>query len=286
MSTTQSKESHKSKFSAVHPIYSAFFALQQLTISQHSRLKELQRTIAVSRLDEISQGPLFKVDILKKKKAALYHCERNIAGNFGYADRLLAGRYQFEYFWEKEEIESNGVDCSTSNQPFIYDLVLSTMCSRDESVRYLVGRQFTVQSIKGATQKGHAAMSETTLFGQAQLVLKNWKKALASGAEFLPPDGSLCSGMDSADYFNHVLKEMYHHLNVTTTITAILDDSGDNDDAQPPITGNGLPLAVAGDYKMPESYFFPGFVSFVLFGPYAHDKGNKSILLQTKDWSW
>ncbi len=114
-------------------------------------------------------------------------------------------------------------------------------------------------------------------------MLRNWKKALAYGAEFLLPDGSLRSGTDTADYFNHVLKEMYDHLNVTTTVTAILDDNGDeDDDDQPPtIAMTGLPLA--GDNEMPESYFFPGFVSFVLFGPFAYDEGHKSILLQTKD---
>jgi hypothetical protein len=60
-------------------------------------------------------------------------------------------------------------------------------------------------------------------------VLQNGKKALAYGAEFLHPDGSLRSGMDTADYFNHVLKEMYDHLNVTTTVSAILEDNGDED---------------------------------------------------------
>ena len=68
--------------------------------------------------------------------------------------------------------------------------------------------------------------------------------------------------MESTDNFNHVLKELYHHLNVTTTNTAILDDNGDDDDddAQPPaITVNGLPCAVAGDSKMPGSYIFPFF---------------------------
>ncbi|KAI2504184.1 hypothetical protein MHU86_10298 [Fragilaria crotonensis] len=217
--------------------------------------KELQRTIAVSCLDEISQGPLLKVDILKKKMAKLYHGDRNVVDSLGYADHLLAGRHQFEYLWEKEEISSNGTD-RNSNQPSAYDLVLSTVCSRDESVRYLVGKQFTAQSIKGATQKGHAVISGTTLLGQAQLVLRNWKKALAYGAEFLLPDGSLRSGTDTADYYNHVLKEMYRHLNITTTITAILDDNGDDDDDdQPPIAVNGLPIAIAGDNEMPESYF-------------------------------
>ena len=46
----------------------------------------------------------------------------------------------------------------------------------------------------------------------------------------------------------------------------------------------GLPLD--GDNEMPESYFFPGFVSFVLFGPFAYNEGHKSILLQTKDCSY
>jgi hypothetical protein len=184
----------------------------------------------------------------------LYHGNRNVVDSLGYADHLLAGRHQFEYLWEKEEIPRNVADC-TSNHPSAYDLVLSTLCSRDESVRYLVGKQFTAQSIKGATQKGHAVISGTTLLGQAQLVLRNWKKALAYGAEFLLPDGSLCSGTDTVDYFNHVLKEMYHHLNVTTTVTAILDDNGNEDDNdQPPtIAMTGLPLA--GDNEMPEYYF-------------------------------
>ncbi len=116
-------------------------------------------------------------------------------------------------------------------------------------------------------------------------MLRNWKKALAYGAEFLLPDGSLRSGTDKADYFNHVLKGMYH-LNVTTTVSAILDDNGDeDDDDQPPTKAmTGLPLA--GDNEMPESYFFPGFVSFVLFGPFAYNEGHKSILLQTKDCSY
>jgi hypothetical protein len=70
----------------------------------------------------------------------------------------------------KEEIASNGADCSTRNQPSTYDLVLSTMRSRDESVRYLVGKQFTGQSIRGAAQKWYAAISGTTLLVQAHLV--------------------------------------------------------------------------------------------------------------------
>ena len=206
-------------------------------------------------------------------------------GSLGYADQLLlAGRHQFQYLWDKEEIAFNGAD-STSSQPSAYDLVLSTMCSQDESMRYCIGKQFTAQSIKGATQKGHAVISGTKLLGQAQLVLKNWKKELAFGSEFLLPNGSLRSGIETADYFTHVLKEMYHYLNVTTIITAVVGDNGDegDNDDELPTTSTGLALLVAGDNEMPEEFFFPGFVAFVHFGPFAHEKAYKSILLQTMD---
>ena len=105
------------------------------TLAPSAWQKKLQRTIAVSCLDEISQGPLLKVDVLKKKMTKLYHGNRNVVDSLGYADHLLAGRHQFEYLWEKEEIPRNVADC-TSNHPSAYDLVLSTLCSQDESVRY------------------------------------------------------------------------------------------------------------------------------------------------------
>lgn len=80
----------------------------------------------------------------------------------------------------------------------------------------------------------------------------NWyckieRKHWVFGVEFLLPGGSLHSRMDTAaaDYFNHVLKEMYCHLNLTTTINPIV-------------------------------------VPFVCFGRcFYHDEGNDSILLQT-----
>ena len=67
---------------------------------------------------------------------------------------------------------------------------------------------------------------------------------------------------------------MYHHLNVTTIITAVVDDNGDEDDNDDelPTTSAGLALPVAGDNEMPEAYFFPGFVAFVLFGPFVMKK--------------
>ena len=98
--------------------FKRIFASQQFTISPYSAMppmqdfrgkgtlapsewqKELQQTIAVSCLDEISQGPLLKADnILKKKMAKLYHSNRNIASSLGYANHILKGRHQFEYLY-------------------------------------------------------------------------------------------------------------------------------------------------------------------------------------------
>jgi len=176
------------------------------------------------------KSPLLKVDVLKRK----WRNSIMATGTLWIASdmQIISWRadISLSIHGKTKKFLAMVQTAPVANHPSAYDLVLSTLCFQDESVRYLVGKQFTAQSIKGATQKGHAVISGTTLLGQAQLVLRNWKKALAYGAEFLLPDGSLCYGMDTADYFNHVLKEMYHHLNVTATATAILDDNGDEDD--------------------------------------------------------
>jgi hypothetical protein len=70
------------------------------TLAPSEWQEELQQTIAVSCLDEISQGPLLKVDnILKKKMAKLYHSYSNIAGSLRNANHILEGRHQFEYLY-------------------------------------------------------------------------------------------------------------------------------------------------------------------------------------------
>ena len=64
------------------------------------------------------------------------------------------------------------------------------MVSECSEVRLYAGKQFTLQSIKSSGKTSNSLIKGRTLFNQAQVVLKNWKKALAYGAEFLLPDGS------------------------------------------------------------------------------------------------
>jgi hypothetical protein len=123
------------------------------------------------------KSPLLKVDVLKRK----WRNSIMATGTLWIASdmQIISWRadISLSIHGKTKKFLAMVQTAPVANHPSAYDLVLSTLCFQDESVRYLVGKQFTAQSIKGATQQGHAVISGTTLLAQAQLVMQNWKKA-------------------------------------------------------------------------------------------------------------
>ena len=75
--------------------------------------RELQRTIAVSCMDAISaKHPDMSVKALEKLLFNLYHGNPQVNDSVGYINHLLAGRFQLETMWNKEEIQKQQCDGS------------------------------------------------------------------------------------------------------------------------------------------------------------------------------
>ena len=138
--------------------------------------KEMLRTIAVSCLNKISQGPTLTVNDLKKRIGILFHVDSHVDGSLGYANHFSKGRSQFEDLWTKEDLVVNAA--GNDERQVAHDLVLKDGYSRDFASHLLAGKQFTAQSVKSANQKGNSLIVGRTLLNCAKLVLKTGKKHL------------------------------------------------------------------------------------------------------------
>ena len=67
------------------------------------------------------------------------------------------------------------------------------------------------------------------------------------------------------------------HKQLKTSASTDDPPNDDDDDEDVPV-----PETSGADGEMPEDYFFPGWISFKLFGPFAPEQ-YKSILMMTKD---
>ena len=96
-------------------------------------------------------------------------------------------------------------------------------------------------------------------------VLCNCKLAIGFGKSFLDANGKLPSGCNRQDYFNLVCDKMFQKE--LTTKCNNVKDSADRE--------------IIMSKKRPVDWFFPGFMSFVIFGPLATDESSKSELMMS-----
>jgi hypothetical protein len=279
--------------------------------------KELQRTVAISALDKVNQEGMMSVKGLRDRLYVLYHGDSRVVDSIGFVDHLLNGRCQFKELWDLEDIANTNLQQGTSEtQVAPYTLVLKSSLSRDYQLRYVVGQQFTKHSLKNSSTSGNRLISGTTLLNMGKQTLRNWKKALAFGVEFLNPDGTLPSGTTEEDYDKHVLESMHKLLKGATTFAdpGGVNDEEDDDENQADIftdsnepehnrvaegaTADAATAGIAAPSNLamemhtledeaemlvvPPEYFFQGWVSFKLFGHFA-EPDTQSILMLTKD---
>jgi hypothetical protein len=135
--------------------------------------KELQRTIAISALDKVNQEGMMSVKGLRDRLYILYHGDSRVADSLGFVDHLLTGRCQFKELWDWEDIANNNLQQGTSEtQGSAYALVLKANLSRDYQLRYVVGQQFTRQSLKNSSTSGNCLISGTTLLNMGKQTLE------------------------------------------------------------------------------------------------------------------
>jgi hypothetical protein len=96
-------------------------------------------------------------------------------------------------------------------------------------------------------------------------MLRNCKKAIAFAKEKLNVDGSLKSGLNADDVWEHVLDKMYEYSK-TQGRSYTDDDDEDNADK----SNESVAAVIPNDRgERPTTWYFRGFWSFHLFGPLA-----------------
>jgi hypothetical protein len=113
--------------------------------------------------------------------------------------------------------------------------------------------------LKQSTLSTPRCVSGLSLWKRAGVILKNCKKAMAFAKEKQNSDGSLKSGLNADDLYNHVLDKMYEYLCHNTVDAEAGEDEDENDD-------DGVNDASG---VRPPTWYFRGFWTFQLFGPLA-----------------
>jgi hypothetical protein len=208
--------------------------------------REIQGVIAFKVLEHFYElGDSQKKNKLYDGLYKIYH-GHGPSETVSFVSLACAGEKPFSRLYEK-------VDTGTGSELHI---VLSL--TRDPSKNVVAGRSFKIALLKQATLSSARPITGLTLWNRAEEMLRNCKKAAAFAKEKLNPDGSLKSGLNADDVWEHVLEKMYEYTN--TTRNDVLDDDDDNLEDNSESVAPGV---------RPPTWYFRGFWTFQLFGPLA-----------------
>ena len=186
--------------------------------------------------------------------------------HISYASLAFEGASPFKGLLETVETPS-GSECH-----------IPSSFTREPSRNVIVGKSFTLQLLKQAMLSAPLCVSGLSLWNRAKEILKNCKKAMAFAKEKFNPYGSLKSGLNADDLWNHVLDKMYEYLNQNTAnaeVVQVENDDDDDDNDEDDEGGNVAPGV------HPPTWYFRGFWTFQLFGPLTIQQCHRrEIILQ------
>jgi hypothetical protein len=215
-------------------------------------MKELQRTVAFLAYNSVlKSGSTKSGKLLHETVHTLYFGDVKNSDSIGYAEQMLQGMGAFGPMFERVE--------GTLRMKHMFHLMEEDIIVSD--VPKEKGINMAVLSSKRLSNR--VKLTPRTIWDFGKLVEKNGKKALALLSQSDYSDciktGIMPSGKNFDDYLNTLRELMYKELGVNTID---LEDDEETKTAGPS----------SGDVEqMKDSWMFPGFLAFALWGPILPD---------------
>jgi len=226
--------------------------------------KELQRTAAVVSYNFICTGS--KGMTLANQYSALsirFHGDG--ADIVSQIRNLSNGEQMYAKAFESVTVSITDKDDKAGSSR----LKLKSIFSCEPKKTYYCGEDFKLEYLSLKARKLDSGLIVgRNIFDMAKLVIKNVKKAMAFGKEFVQKKGNndddwtLSSGMTLDDLVEHVLSQMYDWENKITR-DGETDSTVDSDVEQEGVHGQ-KPVT------HPPGYYFPGYFAFILFGKFNY----------------
>jgi hypothetical protein len=173
---------------------------------------------------------------------------------------FLCGRKQFESVFDREIINVTDDDASTNEV-----LVLREVLHRQKDIRYTVARDcISADFISSSTLKGRKKVEGRTIKNNSELAKKNALKCIGFAKAWMNGKDELPSGQSWDDMYEHVFTMMELHLKGKTLG---IDDEGQTGGAGGEIRQHSF--ASSSSRKHPSNPLFPGWMVFVLYGPFG-----------------
>lgn len=223
-------------------------------------MKELQRTIAFKAYNSIlSSGITSTGKVLHKQLYDLYFGDEANEDSVGYAEQLLRGFGSFSAMFDREEELGQGEIILKLKKCF--HCMEETIIVSDNPSK----KGITMAVLSSKRLSNRILLNPRQLWDFAKLVERNGKKALAilKQSEYADTinNGNLPSGKSYEDYLLFLRREMYKELGGGVM------EIGDDDNS----TTSGTEVV---EDTMKDSYLFPGYMAFALWGPIIPDDMN------------
>ena len=237
-------------------------------------MKELQRTASFWAYNTVhTSGNSKAQNAIEELVAKRYFGDPSDKDSMGYAEQLVNGLNAFASMYDPQfEVEEltatapgggTGLRRLTMRSQFhcSSDLIVCSQNPNDEGIN------MAVLSSKALSNRGQ--LSPNNIFKNAKLVEQNGRKALALVQRSEFKDGKMPSGKNYQDYLLFLRETMYKELVCTTGLDECTGKKGNADDGSTASDHGNNPPAT--DSNMKDDWFFPGFISFALWGPITPD---------------
>ena len=172
--------------------------------------------------------------------------------------QFLAGATQFDQVFDKEVVRITDDGASKTKEI----LVLKDVLHRQQGVRFVVGQEITEKLIRSSTLKGTRVVESRTMKKNAEVALKNARKCIVYAKQWMKGKSKLPRGKTWTDLYNHVHQQMVEHL----------QGPGEDDI-------DGKEVVAIDESAQIQNGLFPGWMVFVLFGPYGPEPRSEIELL-------
>jgi hypothetical protein len=220
-----------------------------LFVGKTTLMKELQRTVAFRAYNSVlTSGNSKGAKALQANAHQLYFGNENDEDSLGYAEQLVEGMNAFAPLFEKEEDIAKGTITLTLKKIFhcLPDKIIVSKVPKDKGIN------MAVLSSKGLNNRVQITPRGVWDFGKQ--VEKMGKKALALVQDSEYADGKMPSGKTYEDYLFWLREAMYEELK---------KDGNEKEDDE----STSDAVADSADNGMKETWSFPGFIAFALWGP-------------------
>lgn len=162
---------------------------------------------------------------------------------------FLSGKQQFAHAFDRETINVTDEDASTNKV-----LVLKEVLHRQKNVKFIVGKDITERLVSSSTLKRTNLVEGRTIKNNSELAKRNALKCIAYAKVWMKGKNELPSGQSWDDLYEHVYSQMEQ------SIKRRVEEKADNEAGEDATSINSCPI---------QSGLFPGWMVFVLFGPYG-----------------